>query len=277
MNTRISRSAYVLSWVIAALAAAQAVTGLALRTTYRDGAWVKLTWLGNDIVTLAVVVPLLLVSLVLVSRGSRRGELVWFGSLAYVIYNYAYYLFGARINVWFPAYVALFVLGVLAEILALGTADVNAIAASFRGSIAPRAVGGFMVFTGLGLAIAWLAQWAGLVFGGTIPSIGEDAFTLIATLDLSFMVPFYLLGGVLLWRRHPWGYVLGVLMNVLGMLYLLVLTVNSALAVDAGFAKGLGEVPVWGVWVLVSAVAVVWLLSLVGLPGRAAAAQQQAA
>lgn len=49
--------------------------------------------------TLMVAVPLLVASLLLAKRGSRVAQAVWLGALAYSLYNYAYYVFGASFNV----------------------------------------------------------------------------------------------------------------------------------------------------------------------------------
>jgi hypothetical protein len=107
-----------------------------------------------------------------------------------------------------------------------------------------------MAFTGAGLAIAWTVQWAQWVFAGIEPTIGEEAFTLIAALDLSLMVPFFLIGAVLLWRRRPWGYVLGAIMNLKGATYTLVLTAGSAVGTVRGIEGSVGQIPVWGAWTL---------------------------
>jgi len=46
------------------------------------------------------------------------------------------------------------------------------------------------------------------VFAGRPTPIEPEAFKIVAALDLSLMVPALTCGGVLLWNRHPWGYVL---------------------------------------------------------------------
>ena len=122
--------------------AVASLAGLLRDGFYCDAEWAKAAWFGNDIVTLFVAVPILVIALLLARRGSRRGELLWYAMLGYAVYNYAFYLFGARMNELFLLYAVLFVL----------------------------------------LAIAWTAHWAGWVFRGIEPAIGEEAFTLIASL-----------------------------------------------------------------------------------------------
>ena len=254
MDRATPRAAFRLSAVIAALMAIASASGLFLHP-YRDAPWIRSAWFGNDLVTLLVAVPLLVWALSAVRRGSRAGQLVRWAMLGYSVYNYAFYLFGAKLNALFPLYVALFVLPAFALILSLGTADLREIASGFAGKTPVRLVSGYMLFTGLGLGVAWLGQWAAFVFAGTVPSIGEDAFSLVAALDLSFMVPLFLLGGVLLWRRAPWGYVLGAIMTVKGATYTLVLTVSSLAGARSGVVGAAAQIPVWAAWTLLGAAA----------------------
>ncbi len=167
----------------------------------------KAAWLGNDLVTLFVAVPLLMGGLVLARRGSLRGWLVWCAMLGYCAYNYAYDLFGARINALFPVYIVLFTGPILALIALLGRAELSAIAADLAPRTPVRWIAGYMLLTGSGLLVAWITQWALFVFADVTPAVGEEAFTLVAALDLSLVVPFFLLGAALLWRRRPWGFV----------------------------------------------------------------------
>src|SRR5688572_22737629 len=88
------RTPYLLTAALAALMVVQSVLGLLFQGQYRDVAWIQATWFGNDWVTLVAAVPLLVVALVLASRGSTRGLLLWLGMLGYAVYNCAYYLFG---------------------------------------------------------------------------------------------------------------------------------------------------------------------------------------
>jgi len=254
---------WVLSAAIALLAVVQALGGLLARDLYRDIAWIKLTWLGNDAVVLLVAVPLLVWGLVAARGGSRRGELVWYSMLGFMAYNYAYYLVGAKLNAWFPLYVLLVVLPVIALIMALAHADVAALAESYGTRTPVRAVGGYLLLTGVGLGVVWIAQWAAAIFGGVTPAVGEDAFHVVATLDLSIIVPLMIAGGLLLVRRRPWGFVIAPAAALLGAVYTLILTVNSVLAMLAGSESAAAEVPVWSVWTLVGGAAAVWLLGSV--------------
>lgn len=231
------------SLVVLFLMVAQSAIGLLVPSVYRDPLWILWAWKGNDIVTLAIVAPMLGLS---IARGSSpRSRIVWLGSLAYDVYNYAYYLFGATLNALFPLYVALFVGSILALVLVLAKTDRAAIRDSFRPSTPRRIIAGTLTATGLALCAVWLSQWAGLVFMGKSIDVGPEVARLIAALDLSIMVPSLVAGGVLLWRKNDWGWVLAPMASILSATYMLVLTVSSLLSARASIPGAAAQVPLW--------------------------------
>jgi hypothetical protein len=249
-----------LGWATAALMVLASALGLLFPGVYRDPDWVMAAWFGNDLVTLAAVVPILVTGLLTARRGSRLGELLVYAGFAYSIYGYAYYLFGATLNVLLPVYVALVVVPLIGLAAGLGSLDAPALADQFRVGTPKRFAAGYMMVVGVGLGVAWLAQWAAYVFGGTEPAVGVDAFATIAALDLSLIVPFMVLGGLLLWRGRPWGYVLGAIYTVKGALYTLALAIGSAAGAARGVEGTLAQIPVWGAMSLVGVAAAVTLL-----------------
>ena len=243
----------------------QASLGLLLPEHYRDVAWIKATWYGNDWVTLVAAVPLLSLAQRYATRGSIRGLLLLLGIAGYAVYNYAFYLFGAALNVFFPLYVANLLLGVAILVRAFARLNVTAVAMSFRRQTPVRVIGGYQIFLAVGLGIVWLAMWGAYVFGGRPTPIEPEAFKVVAALDLSVLVPVLMTGGVLLWRRHSWGYVIAPVACVLGALYLIVLSVNSAIIIARGLGNPPGELPVWAPLALVTAAAALVLLRNAGV------------
>lgn len=236
-----------LSVALAILMGAQAAIGLLVPSVYRDEAWVAAAWFGNDLVTLLVAVPVLAASLVAARRGSVRGRVLWLAMLGYAVYNYGYYLFGASLNVLFPLIVLLFTLPIIALVLAVARLDPSSIAFRMRSAPVGWAVA-YLLFTGIGLTVAWLAQWAGYVINGTVPAVGLDAFRLIAAMDLSFMVPPMLVGAALLARRRPWGSVIAPVIILKGATYTLVLTASSLVAGTRGIEGSFEQAPIWAAW-----------------------------
>jgi hypothetical protein len=257
---------YILSAVLAVLMVAQSVLGRVFLAQYRDAQWIRLTWFGNDWLTLAVAVPLLVASLLLSRRGSVRGLLLLLGTLGYGAYNYAYYMLGAALNAFFPLYVAALLVSVVTLILALSRIEAAAVAACFRPKTPVRVVGGYLVFVASGLSLVWMATWAAYVFAGRPTPVEPEAFKLVAALDITIMVPALALGGIMLWRRNAWGYVVAAIAGVQGSLYLLVLSINSAVEILRGLTEAPGELPLWGT--LAAATAAVTLLLLASARGR---------
>ena len=109
----------------------QSALGLLFQGQDPDAPWTRATWFGNDWVTLVAAVPLLVMALVLASLGSTRGLILWLGILGFAADNYAYYLFGAALNAFFPLYVVALPLAVVVLILSLSRIDLAVVAASF--------------------------------------------------------------------------------------------------------------------------------------------------
>ena len=252
-----------LSIGLALLMVAQSTTGIFLPEQYRDIEWIKATWFGNDWVTLSVGVPLFAVGVARASRGSVHGLLLWLGTVGYAAYNYAFYLFGAALNVFFLLYIAAVVLATITLIVALAHMDVARLSQSFRPATPVRMIGGALLFVGVGLATVWILMWAAYVFAGRPTPVEPEAFKVVAALDLSVMVPTLAAGGILLWGRQPWGYVIAAIGSIQGALYLLVLSVNSMVAIQEGLVAAPGELPIWGtLMVLTTAVAVALLANV---------------
>ena len=259
---------HILSAALAALMIVQSVLGLVFAGQYRDVEWIRATWFGNDWVTLVVGAPLLGASLLLARRGSIRGLLLWLGMLGYGAYNYAYYMLGAALNAFFPLYVVALVLSVVTLILALSRIDVAGVAAHFRANTPVRIVGGYLVFVAVGLTFVWMVMWAAYVFAGRPTPVETEAFKLVVALDTTIMVPALAFGGVLLWRRNAWGYIVAAIAGIQGSLYLLVLSISSVVLIIRGLAEAPGELPQWGILAVTTTAATVLLLVNVRRVGR---------
>jgi len=241
------KPAYILSIIIAILATIASTGGLVLDGLYRDNAFVKTTWFGNDAVTLFLAVPILAAALFFSSRGSLKAHLVWMGALDYMLYNYAFYLFGAAFNAFFLIYVALLALSIFALIFGLINLDVNRISQMFRERTPVKWIGGYFLFVASGLGLVYLIQSIGFIFSGQLPSIvtiSGHPTNIVFALDLTLLVPWLVVGALWLMKRQPWGYVIAGVVNVKGPLYTFVLGVNTVLVMKAGLGNG-GELLLW--------------------------------
>lgn len=242
------KTAYILSVFIAILATLTSIGGLLRPDLYRDNTFVKMTWLGNDAVTLFIAIPILVAALVYSAKGSSKGQLIWMGMLDYMLYNYAFYLFGAAFNVFFLLYAALLALSITALIFGLANLDVNGISRQFRKDAPVKWIGGYFIFVASGLGLVYLIQSIGFIATGNVPAIvtiSGHPTNVVFALDLTLLIPWLILGALWLMKRKPWGYVITGILNVKGPLYTLILAVNSILVVNAGITET-SELPLWG-------------------------------
>jgi hypothetical protein len=214
------RVAARLSWAIAILMVIASAAGLLIDGLYTDGPWAREALRGGDLTTLAIAVPVLAASLVLAKRGSLAAHAVWLGVLAYAIYNYAYFAFGATFNDIFVLHIALFSLSIAALVLAVANTDVGAVAARFRHLSGIRWIGAFLAVVGSILGGSWVflaIRFA--VTGELMADIPVDGIHLVFAIDTSLLVPALVISGILLWRRTSGGSVFGPAMVVMGGIY----------------------------------------------------------
>ena len=218
------RAARMLSIVVAVLAVALSAAGLAFPSLYRDKNALSMS-LGNDLITLAVAVPVLVFSLIYSARGSTRATMIWLGGLYYMFYNYAFYVFAIPVTVFYLPWIAVFTLSGFALALGLTRLDIASIGRRFGPRTPARLIALYMFYVAVMVGNLWLSQWVKFLATGTVPALNGDpnAYRAIAAVDLSVMVSLLIPAGFLLWKHRPWGYVLAVMLQVQGPLYLTVM------------------------------------------------------
>jgi hypothetical protein len=248
MNSKM-KSSYIMTIFIVVLTLVAAVGGLFLDKLYTDTSSFALNaWYANDIIIIAVDLPLMIAALILAIRGSLRGQLVWLGMVEFTIYNYSYYLFGAALNSLFLVYVALFSLSMYTIVFGLIYLDYNRIDKSFKKKTPVKGISIFMILLAVILGGAWILQWVNFVRTGTPPQIMinvNSANNLVASLDLTFVVPLCFVAAYYLWKRRPIGFVLTVMLNVKGFVYNLILILGSFVQQQAGVKGAIDLVPLW--------------------------------
>jgi hypothetical protein len=163
---------------------------------------------ANDLVTLLLGVPLLLVALRLTLAGSLRGRLLLTGTLGFVLYTYITMCFGAAYNRLFLVYVALFGLSLWAFVLSMQGIDLASLPDHFSPKLPRRGIAGLLWAVGAFLLLAWLGRIAA-TWSGAEPAALENVTSLfIQAMDLAVIVPLCFVSGRLLLRGSAWGYLL---------------------------------------------------------------------
>lgn len=163
---------------------------------------------ANDLVMLALGLPLLALSLWLTLRGSLRGRLLLTGTLGFILYTYITMCFGAAYNSLFLVYVALFSLSLFAFILSMMSFDLKTLSNHFSEKLPRGWIAGLLFLAAAFIALAWLGRIAASFTPRAVPLLENTTSMFIQAMDLAIVVPLCVLSGVLLLRRSAWGYLL---------------------------------------------------------------------
>lgn len=197
------------TWIMAGVASALALIGnvVALadwRAVYGNetSALVDAA-LAQDVVTAAVVVPLVAVTAVLVSRGSLRAHLVGLGALAFLVYNYAIYCFSITFGPLFLVWTAVLGLSIYALVTGIRAAAQTDLTSVVRPS---RVAAGVL----MGVAVLFAVLWLGEILPDTIngrPSTSAADWEVptnpVHVLDLGFFLPAAFIVGLSLRKHDP--------------------------------------------------------------------------
>jgi hypothetical protein len=163
---------------------------------------------GNDLITLVVGLPLLVVSAWLAFRGSLRGRLLLAGTLGFFLYTYMSMSTLTAYNGLFLVYVALFSLSLYAFILSLMAFDLSDLPRHFSPRLPHGWIAALLFVVGGFLSLAWLGRIVSPMLKHTTPALENTTTLVIQTMDLGLIVPAAFLAGVLLLRRSAFGYLL---------------------------------------------------------------------
>jgi len=261
----IGRVATWLAWLVAALALAAALAGLLVDGVYAGDVSTAEMFRGYDLVTAVAVVPSLALASWFARRDSVRARLATSSLLAYLVYTYAYYLFGTGFNDLFLLHVAVFATALWALVLTVMAIDVTSVAERFSSRSPVRAVAGILGALAVGLGGMWISFAVNNAETGNVPAGSQlvETDTIVhlgMALDLSLLVPLYAVAAVLLWRRAPWGYLLAALAVIAGVLHQVSYVVAMPFQVTADVPEAVSYDPVEPVIVLLYLVAAALLL-----------------
>jgi len=243
---------FILAGILAVLMLVTAFAGVFVPTTYSDFARPEKVAesQGQDVVTLFISLPLLLLGARLARRGDPRGPLFWVGALGCTLYVYLVYAYAGVYNVYFPLYVAIVGLCIFSIIGVLNGVDAVTVQAHARDTLPRKFIAGYFIATVALLTLIWGAAVANAIAAKT-PNEG----TLIYVTDLAFVLPVFALAGVWLWQRKAWGYVLSGVMLVKAVTLGLTIAAGQIIAYTQGVGENMFLAAFFGLFTIVGAVA----------------------
>lgn len=211
MNTYIRRWQVISTVAIVVLAVTATLLGLFREGFYKDPYSLLVQASGQDMVTLAVIVPLLVVSMWFGLQGSLRGYFVWLGSLGYILYTYAVYAVITEFNPFFLGYVALFSLSLYTFVAGLLQTDAKEVKSRLENDLPVKLMSGFFLVMGVLVAVLWLSEVIPSTITNTKPESVADVglpANVVHVLDLGVLIPAMFISAWWLWQKRAWGYVL---------------------------------------------------------------------
>lgn len=223
--------------------------GVFRSSLYRDNPSLLAQAIGQDFISLVVVLPTLIISAIIAGRGSLRARLVWLGALAYLVYTYASFAFDIRFNSLFLVYVALLGCSLYALIGGLSTPNMAGIKTYFTEKTPVKAVSIYLAIIAVLFYFMWLSEIVPALIAGQIPQNIQDSGTpsnAVYVLDMAWILPAFGIAAVNLWRRKDLGYALaGALLSFL-MLLILAIVGMVTVAVRQGLAVVGPQVMIFG-------------------------------
>lgn len=219
---------------------------------------------GNDIISLVVGLPLLVLSSIFAIRGSLRGRLLLTGTLGFFLYTYMSMSMLTAYNVLFLVYVALFAMSLYAFILSMMTIDVTSLPQHFSPNLPRGWIAGVLFAVGAFLLIAWMGRVVPELLSPQIPAALENTTTrVIQAMDLALITPLAVLSGILLLRRRAWGYLLASVTILKGLTMALAVSTMAINMALKGVPDSLGiMIPFLVLTILTMVMAVVLIRSI---------------
>lgn len=206
------RAPYWITGSLIAIAAIAAAATFFVPGVLRGPAVMNGSARGTALVVLVVATPVAALSMLAAARGSRRALIVWLGATAYILYNSVMFLFATPFNNLFPLYVAMLSLSIWSILTVLRGIDVQSFGALFSRHLPARAIAAYSLAIVVLNFLAWMQQIVPGVLSRTSPAFltGTGLPTSpVYVQDLAVWLPLMAAASIWLWRRQPWGYVVG--------------------------------------------------------------------
>lgn len=190
---------------------------------------------GQDAVDLFLISPLLIVTVILISQKNKIAIPVWAGTNLYLSYTFAIYCFDLHFNRIFLIYCFCLGLSVFSFIYYLIALQKESPGYNLKHRTPLRYIGIYFIIISSLFYLLWLGDIIPAIINDTIPaSLAQTGlFTNpVEVLDLSLILPFIFLSGLLLLKGKSFGFVLAPVL--LTFIFLMDVTV-SVLTFFAGY------------------------------------------
>ena len=186
-------------------------SGVFITDLYRDIPYFAAQAIGQDYISFAIVLPVLIVATLVADRGSPRARMVWLGVLIYLVYTYAIAAFAVKFNRLFLIYISLLGCSLYALIGGLVTTDTAEMKECFTEETPVKAVSGYLAALTILFYFLWLSEIIPALTTGLVPKsvqVNGTPTNAVHVLDMAWILPAFGITAASLWRRQALGYTL---------------------------------------------------------------------
>jgi hypothetical protein len=235
---------------------------------YQDGPWINAQWLGQDIVSVFIAVPLLFIAYIQSYRMKRwQWQMVYTGALFYFVYTYAFFMFAAKLSFLYLFHLPIFGLSVICLFWAFF--DLFQIPGNITGKSiwAKRLIASYLMLISLMLVFLWMSD----IFQHlTVPGHKSDtpdgfAPLIIYSLDLAIAIPLMVLAAIGYGMERQYGYLLtGVMLTKSSTLGFALMSMSLSMYIQK-LNPDTFLIVLWSILGIIGALLTVWYLKQIKL------------
>jgi len=219
-NNNSQKIILILSLPLSLLIMVVSCCGVFIEETYiREVKYYAVQGIGQDIVNLFVVVPLLIITSLRYTK-SKSAMLIWSGVILYLIYSYAIYCFSMHFNFLFLVYCLILGLSFYSFIYFVFS-QIYKIKIDIKNYAVTKTVSVFLIILSILFYFLWLLEIIPAIIKNEIPkSILENGVLTnpVHVLDISIFLPAFIITAIMLMKKKEIGSLLTPSMLVFGIL-----------------------------------------------------------
>jgi hypothetical protein len=211
VNKNLKIISILVSSLIIILAIVSYYGAFAVDTYGRETASMAAQGIGQDIVNLFLVVPLLIVFLILLLKNSEVAFYLIGGTVFYVLYSFVIYSFGVNFNKLFLLYCLTLGISLYTFILTIYQLNGMEVHNWPRYKLPVHLIGVYFIFISAMFYLLWLKEIIPAIANNSVPKSVSDYDLLVNpvhVLDIAIALPGLIITAILLMKKHRLGYIL---------------------------------------------------------------------
>jgi len=248
----------LLSVPLTILTAIVSYSGIFIESTYaRENMLYAAQGIGQDIVNLFIVVPILLIAAIFAWRKSKLGFLIWSGAIFYLAYSYTIYSFGLHFNNLFIAYCLILGLSFYSLIYFVIISLNENVSEWFTKGFSTKSTGIFLIVIATLFYFIWLSEIIpAILINATPKSIIESGLLInpVHVLDIAICLPALIITGMALIKKKSIGFLLAPTMMIFCIFMSIAIEAMVFVMKTKGFDANISLVIVFGLITLISSI-----------------------